>query len=340
MNTPRPTLFTVVVLLLGLATAPATLADEITIDGVHYRDAYVRATELTYFVQTPADGKVISALRSTVDETSVHLTADPEVRGALLARWKENSPRHQQKMKVQKQITAIKARAVSSERESVPAIPTLALQGVAARSTHEEAGLRSDGYVPYIKLKDVPLAAALDGILRPMGLDYKIHGDIVYISTPKLLNREAWGPIQTRYYRAPMNETLAKIILRAPGQTGSGSFGGQRGSGGQGGFGGGGFGGQGGGRQSGGFGGGGGFGGARGGGGQGGFGGGGQGGGFGGQGGGGQGGFGGGGGGRGGGFGGGDVTAIGNISQLFSTIDDRTVGEAPATIGNGYAFQR
>ena len=117
---------------------------------------------------------------------------------------------------------------------------------------------------------------------------------------------------------------------------GSGGFGGSSGGFGGGGLGGGGFGGSSGGfgGSSGGFGGGG-FGGGGlggggfGGGGQGGFGGGGQGG----FGGGGQGGFGGGGqGGFGGGQGGGgDVTAVSNISQLFTNISDALVGEIPAT---------
>jgi hypothetical protein len=33
------------------------------------------------------------------------------------------------------------------------------------------------------------------------------------------------------------------------------------------------------------------------------------------------------------------VTATSNVSELFSNIDDRMVGEAPATIGGGYYFQ-
>ncbi len=48
-----------------------------------------------------------------------------------------------------------------------------------------------------------------------------------------------------------------------------------------------------------------------------------------------RGGFGGGGGAFGGNRGGGDITAISNISQLFSTFDDRRVGEVPAVISLG-----
>ncbi len=215
------------------------------------------------------------------------------------------------------------------------------------------------------QLKDVKLKDALQALLRPLGLAYSVQPGFIWISKPEIIRRESFEPIETRYYelRNAGSETLFKIVLRNRfGVVGGGGFGGFGGGGfgggGLGGFGGGGLGGFGGGGLGGfgggglgGFGGGGlggfgggqfggGFGGGLGGGGLGGFGGGG----LGGFGGGGLGGFGGGGlggigGGRfGGGFGGGgfggigrDVTALSNISDLFSSINDTLVGEVPAS---------
>ena len=167
--------------------------------------------------------------------------------------------------------------------------------------------------MPYLRLRDVPLGTALDVALRPLGLDYVDAGGFLFISTPERLARESFERVETRTYTISLDDTLPKIVLRNPAVTsgGGGSSGGF--SGGQGGFGGGGNGGGVGGGQGGGVG-------------QGGFGGGGNGGGF--------------GGGQGAGFQNQDVTAISNISNLFTTIDDRLVGEAPAQIGLGISTSR
>ena len=201
--------------------------------------------------------------------------------------------------------------------------------GQQQNTTGEEV---TDGYVPYIKLEDVPLSDALKALLRPLNLSYSVQPGFLWISTAEKIRTESFEELETRIYelRNAGAETLFKIVVRNPGGQGGQNFGiGGQGGGGFGG-GGGGFGGQGGG-----FGGqgGGGFGGQGGGGfGGGGFGGGG--GGFGGQGGGGFGGQGGGGfGGGGGGFGGGGGRQFSNISDLFGSISDEQVGETPAVIG-------
>lgn len=213
-------------------------------------------------------------------------------------------------------------------------------------------GRKSDGRIPYINLKNVSLGEALQAMLRPLNLDYAIQPGFIWITKPEIIERESFEKIETRYYelRNAGSETLFKVVLRNPfgGRGGNGGGGGGRngGFGGSSGGGGGGFGGSSGG--GGGFGGGGGSsfggggssggfggrsGGSSGGGssfGGGGFGGGGNSGGS-------SGGFGGGGGGRNGGVGGGgnnnvrDVTALSNISDLFTSINDALVGETPAT---------
>lgn len=319
----------IALLVLAMTLCPGLPvgADEITVDGVLYTGVYVRSTDSMYFVQTPDDGQVVTALRSQVDPASVKISDDPAEREAILAAWKANSPRHREQADLERRKQEIEALAASSEAPGL-SNPTLRLRG---NGGHSELGApRSDGFVPYIRLKDVPLGSALDAMLRPMGLDYRVENGIVYVSSPAILRREAFEPVETRFYEFKGHDTMHKIVLRnrfsvagGLGQTGGGFGGGFGGSSFGGGVGGSGFG-----VQAGGFGGG--FGGQ---GGQGGFGGGGfGGGGFGGGGFGGQGGFGGGGGGA-------DVTATSNISELFSTIDDRLVGEAPASIGNAYYAQ-
>jgi len=239
------------------------------------------------------------------------------------------------------------------------------VQGAQLGGTDYFYGPKSDGKVPYISLRDVTLAEALQALLRPLGLDYSIQPGFVWVSRPEIIARETFERVETRFYelRNLGAETMYKVVLRNRfGVTSGGGGGGFGGGGGQfggggGQFGGGGFGGGGGqfgggGGQFGGGGGqfgGGGFGGGGGqfGGGGGQFGGGmggGQFGGGGGQFGGGMGGgqFGGGGfGGGGGQFGGGgmgggmgqDVTSLSNISDLFSNINDQMVGEPLAIPG-------
>ncbi|MGI6138269.1 MAG: hypothetical protein ACOYI9_04490 [Candidatus Hydrogenedentales bacterium] len=249
---------------------------------------------------------------------------------------------------------------------------------VATSEVDEIYGEKTDGRVPYINMKNVSLAEALQALLRPLGLDYAVQPGFIWITRPSVIRRESFEKLETRYYelRNAGSETLFKVVLRnsfggiAGGGMGGmgggmGGYGGGMGGGRMGGMGGG-MGGYGGGMGGGmgGYGGGmgggmGGYGGGMGGG-MGGYGGG-MGGGMGGYGGGmgggmmgggmggygggmgggmmggGMGGYGGGmGGGRMGGMGGGmgggmmDVTAISNISDLFTTISDMMVGEAPA----------
>jgi len=304
-----------------LCAATGANADEITVAGVQYSDVYVRESPSMYYIQTPEDGKVITVMRDEVVPDSVRLTEDDAEREALLIKWKSNNPRHQEKRALEDLKDEIEARAASSEAPGQD-VTTLQLRGDGTAA--QIRSMRSDGYVPYINLKDVPLKSALDAILQPMGLDYRVQGDIVYVSSPEILRREAFEGVQTRQYKYYGNDTMHKIVLRNPfsvtGNIQAQTFGGQGGVGGfggQGGFGNG---------QAGGFGGQGGFGGR-------------GGGGFGGQGGGGFGGQGGGGFGGQGGGGGADVTATSNISELFSNIDDRLVGESPATLGGGYYAQ-
>ncbi len=148
-----------------------------------------------------------------------------------------------------------------------PAQPGVTGYQVSGATQDVYYGFKSDGIVPYINLKNVTLAEALQALLRPLGLDYSVQPGFIWVSKPEIIRQETFEPLETRYYelRNAGAETLFKIVLRNR----FGAVGG-----GMGGYGGGMMGGM-----------------------------------------------------------GGDVTAISNISDLFTTIPDQMVGESPATIG-------
>lgn len=51
----------------------------------------------------------------------------------------------------------------------------------------------TDGMVPYIDLRDIPLRDALTALLRPLGLGFSTRANHVWISTPALIAAEAAG---------------------------------------------------------------------------------------------------------------------------------------------------
>jgi len=48
---------------------------------------------------------------------------------------------------------------------------------------------KSNGIIKYVHRKDVELSDALKAMLQPIGLDYKVYSDYVWISSPAMLNR-------------------------------------------------------------------------------------------------------------------------------------------------------
>jgi hypothetical protein len=302
------------VILLGLFVFLGwqAAADSIVIDGKEHTGVYVRESASRYYVQIPETGEVLSVSKEAVAADQVALNEDAGYRAELLARWQ--ATKSAQEPVRQPRITGnlsipspIISQGVSAEVEG--AIPQLAMRGSASTERLTNSTV-SDGMVPYVRLKNVPLGQALDGMLRPLGLDYEVRNNYVYISTPARLRTEPFERVQTRFYQVSGHDTLPKIVLRQGAlygaQGGYSGYGGGYGGMGMGGYGGGGYGGG-----MGGYGGGiGGYGG-------------------------GMGGYGGGMGGYGGGMGGGmmggvrDVTVISNISDMFDTIDDRRVGEEP-----------
>ena len=304
-----------------LAGAGVAAADSITIDGVTHNDVYIRESASMWYVQIPSEGGVICVAKSEVDPTDVSINDDEAYRAALMEQWKANNARLNGVSPGTRAETAPTVRERSAPRARVNAAvaarpqpihisnPNGKSRGNPGRLTPQPhnpgfgaAEIVTHGYVQRINLNNVSLRQALKAMLRPMNLDYAVQNGFVWISTPQKIRTESFEKLETRYYqlRNASADTLPKIVVRNPGSGGGALARGQGGyGGGQGGYGGG----------QGGYGGFGGYGGGRGGygGGQGGYGGG------------------------GGGYGGGQIFS--NISELFSTIDDRTVGETPAIIG-------
>lgn len=281
----------------------AALADTITVQGQTYRDVYVADSATRYYVQFPADGRVQSYAKAEVAKDALTISSDPALRASLLETWKENNDkRHGRTETVPVALSAPNMpephAALAGAPQQSPA--NRALTGSSAASSNTDT--RGSGYVGRISLKEVPLRVAMKAILRPMNLDFKVEDGFILISSPENLRKEAYEELQTRIYELQNAgaETLPKIVVQNTG-----------GSQGASGIGAGAFPGNGGANSA-----------SRGAGAAQGF-----------SGGagvaqgysGGSAGF--------GGFTAGGSAQFSNISQLFSTIDDRMVGEAPSALG-------
>jgi len=52
---------------------------------------------------------------------------------------------------------------------------------------------------PKVYVRDIPLGDALMAILKPMGLDYRVLPEFVWVSTPAALQTESFEPVKTRF---------------------------------------------------------------------------------------------------------------------------------------------
>lgn len=319
---------TALVLALTWVALPAA-ADTITIGADTHEGVYVVEGQSMYFVHFPETGAVQAVRKDLVPAGKVSIAKDAGARAALRDRWKANNDRRLGRDAAPEAPAGAPALAASLQMAAVGQGPARPAPGTAAVPQNGAGGAyASDGMVGHVRLKNVPLKQALKGVLRPLNLDYKAEEGYLWISTPDRIRTESAEPLETRYYepKSPVADTLPKVIVGNPGGPGAamgavpqaggfgggnvGGIGGAAGVGGAvggGNFGGGGFGGgnvAGGGFGGGGYGGGGGFGGGMG-----------------------Q-----------GGYGGGGAPVLYNISQLFSTIDDRLVGEPPAVIDTGHVL--
>jgi hypothetical protein len=329
--------FQTVLITVAVTLTAAGFSDSITIEGREYRNVYIRQGTAMYYVLTPEDGSIFSVRKEAAEQ--VAFSDDTAKRQAILCAWEKHPARQEKETQQESGRTPFRAAEAPELSMASPLPPEIlaALEQNASRlETAEKRRLRrvleegetvSDGSVSYVRLKDAPLGEAFEAILRSAGLSYKVEEGHIFVSSSDRIRKEPFEALETRYYplHGASEDTLPKIVIRqqfalqgnyagvAPQSYGMSA----RNRGGHGlntpGPGGG----YGRGMQPGGVAGGGNGGGMR----PGGFGGGGYGGGYGGgmQ----QGGFG------GGGYMGRDVTQIRNISDLFSTVDPRTLGETP-----------
>lgn len=294
-----------VVMLLILAPIVPCGADTITIDGVRHDHVLLRQSDALYYVQLPGTGTVLTVAKSKVAPDTVAFTTDAAERQALLDTWKENNAKRRGfTVAASSPATASPAPAPAANAgpETKPGTAPPRVLRLSGDASNQMNNGVSNGRLPYIKLNDVRMGDALKAILRGMGLDYRVQDDIIYISTPERLRTEAWETLETRVYQLNNAvDALPKVVLRNTlGTSAYNASGGGYGmqSGGYGGsYGAGMTGGTGYGNAAGGMGG---YGGMSG---------------YGGR-----------------AYGNADVTAITNISDLFSHIDDRIVGETPARL--------
>jgi len=305
---------TIVTAICILLLAEYALADFIKVGEVTYNNVIVKEGQARYYIQVPNEGRVFSVNKSDVEGCDVFFNDDQALMQQLMSQWHANREKEYEyeisAKQSEKLLAQAKAMALAHETKA-PEPKVLMIKGTSKfrRSEmpdyHTEV-VTTDGRVGYVNLKNVPLRVALKALLRMVNLDYAVENGFIWISTPAIIKAQTLNELETRYYGlADSSATLPKIVVNGAifGQnargmgmsTGSGQFG--RGGSTRAGVGMQGM--------------------------QGGRGGMGA-----------QGMMGGGMGGMGGGGAGYSVAdQITNISDLFSNIDDRIVGEAPAIIG-------
>jgi hypothetical protein len=78
-----------------------------------------------------------------------------------------------------------------------------------------------------MSLRNIPLGTALKVVLRTVGLDYKTYKHFIFVSTPTRLRHDPPERLETRFYelKAPMGDSLPKVVLINPAARGQGNFG-------------------------------------------------------------------------------------------------------------------
>lgn len=81
------------ILMLGAAlvcAVGAIMGDAIVVDGVAYKNVYVRESGARYYIQLPKEGRAFSVPKERVTPGDVFIEPNEEARAALLREWKEN----------------------------------------------------------------------------------------------------------------------------------------------------------------------------------------------------------------------------------------------------------
>ena len=201
-----------------LFAATVCWADSIKVDGKAFENVLIRESASMYYVQIPSEGSVFSVPKSEIREEEVSISGDAAQRDALREEW---TRKHNQARNIVTADASTEPRVASATAAGGQARTESARTRVvsASRSDNASGGAEADDYISRIKLKDVPLGTALKAILRTKNLDYEVEDGYIWISTPEKLRRESFETPETRMYglRSPGADTLPKIVVRNPG---------------------------------------------------------------------------------------------------------------------------
>jgi|GEM_PF-2491595 len=101
-------------MVILVSAAFSSFADWIVLNGLTYRDVYIRTGRSAYFVHFPDTGEVMNVPRSGVAASDVSIDEDADRRKALLDRWRTNNPARQDSTSHRKDVR----RQVARSRES------------------------------------------------------------------------------------------------------------------------------------------------------------------------------------------------------------------------------
>ncbi len=202
--------------ILIALTAPA-IADSIVIDGETLGDVVIRESESRYYVQDPADGSVMVVEKDAIASGDVTIDEAGDARDQLHKAWRLQRGLNE-KTAFELQLESSRYTLENPDAAITQSVPQQNDRRVPIVIRRQ--GDVSDGRVQNIKLDDVPLGDALDAVLRPLGLDYRVEDDYVYVSSSDRLRHEADEPLETRTYNyANQSDTLPKIVVQNPAGT-------------------------------------------------------------------------------------------------------------------------
>lgn len=116
--------FRVIPMLLFLMALPfSAVADWIVLNGMTYKDVYVREGRSSYFVHFPETGEVMNVPRAGVQDSDVGILKDGPRREALLAKWRKANPERQRDVLHRRDVRRQAAMAAT-----MPPVPTFPAQ--------------------------------------------------------------------------------------------------------------------------------------------------------------------------------------------------------------------
>ena len=220
-KTREPSLST---FLVAVILASPCMADAIRVNGTDYQDVVIRESEHRYYIQLPDTGTAFTIAKESIPPEDVRIAIDPERRDRRHAKWLEKNAERRGTPRETAQATSPRVRTAPPELgvSAKPPVDPAPIASVGAHGSPEERATRpegtyvTDGHVSHIRLEDVPLHTALTAALRPLHLDYRVEGNLIWVSTPERLRSEPGATMDTRLYRpqSPLGaDVLPKVIV-------------------------------------------------------------------------------------------------------------------------------